>query len=90
MGSWQWLPGHPGTSFCSFSGHFPDENGKCLVFLAEFRNLGCENDPLNIQIDIYLYDTFISREKTITKRLEINPKGKLVRMKGFPEDAVLY
>lgn len=67
------LPGFPGVGLCHLSGTFTDDNGRCLVFLLELRNLAAENDPLNFQVDIYLYDTILSKEKTISKRLIFNP-----------------
>jgi hypothetical protein len=72
-GSHNTLPGFPGAGLWHLSGSFTDDNGRCLVFLLELRNLAAENDPFNFQVDIYLYDTILSKEKTISKRLIFNP-----------------
>lgn len=74
-GSHNGLPGNLNTIVCRVSGSSIHENGGCLVFLLEFRNLTGVTGTMNVQADIYLYDTLLSRETTITKRLVFHPKG---------------
>ncbi len=74
-GSHNGLPGSLNTFVCRVSGRFIHDNGGCLVFLLEFRNLTGVTGAMNVQADIYLYDTLLSRETTITKRLVFHTKG---------------
>lgn len=69
------LPGHLNTIVYHVSGNVIHENGRCLVFLLEFRKLTGVTGLLNVEVDIYLYDTLLSRETTVTKRLIFHPKG---------------
>lgn len=63
------LTDNPRTIICNLSDTFVHENGRCLVIWLEFRTRHQKGDCLNLQIDLYLYDTLIREERTITRRI---------------------
>lgn len=66
-------PYSPGTLICRISGTFVHENRSCLVFRLELRNHSGNAGTVNVLIDIYIYDTLRSKERTISKRFGMNP-----------------
>ncbi len=72
-GSLKGLPESPRTVICSLSGTFVNDNGRYLVLWLECRNRYQKGDCLNLQIDLYLYNNLIWRDRTIAKRINFNP-----------------
>jgi len=72
-GSLKGLPESPRTVICSLSGTFVNDNDRYLVLWLECRNRYQKGDCLNLQIDLYLYNNLIWRDRTIAKRINFNP-----------------
>jgi len=65
-------PGLPHISDCRFSGAFSAKNGNCLVFRLGLQTIRLPSDEVSLMLDFYLYDTIISKELSLSKRLNIN------------------
>jgi|LAHR01.1.fsa_nt_gb hypothetical protein len=72
-GSLKGLPDSPHTVICSLSGTFVNESGRCLVLWIECRNRYQIGDCLNLQIDLYLYNALNREDRTISRRIYLNP-----------------
>jgi len=65
-------PPLPNIFSCRLSGTFRSENGSCLVFRFDLRNIRLPGDDSSLVLDFYMYDTLLSKERTITRRLNVN------------------